>query len=372
MQVLMVPPCYYPVRGGTETVVRNLSMSLNRKGIHTDVMTFNMDQDRNPKWHGKTEIIDGLTVFRIPALNWHPFFNSNKVTSNINFIPGRFQKILRDYDIIHFHEYDFSFPFFSLLLRKPKIIHCHGIDTNFFEKYRSGRMLLKRLADFYVSITFQMTNHLIALGISHDKIIRIPNGINTELFTPRGEKEENLILFVGRISHIKGLDVLIESLRYLRDSVHLVIIGQLGWNQKYSEEILESIKKENQKGKHKINYLGAMDQIEIAKWDQKATMLISPSRYEAFGISLVEALACETPVIGSFVGGIPEIIGENETGFLTPSNNPFALAQAIQHLLDNENIRTKLGREGRKRVVKHYSLEASVEKVCRLYKQISS
>jgi len=73
----MVTPGFHPVKGGTETVVRNLSMELNRIGVDTDVMTFNMDRKWNPKWSGKTERIDRTTVFRVPALNWLPIEHSS-------------------------------------------------------------------------------------------------------------------------------------------------------------------------------------------------------------------------------------------------------------------------------------------------------
>ena len=63
LRVLMVTPCYYPVKGGTETIVRNLSIALNKNNVHTDVMTFNMDRKWSPKWKGKKEKIDGIPSF---------------------------------------------------------------------------------------------------------------------------------------------------------------------------------------------------------------------------------------------------------------------------------------------------------------------
>jgi len=370
LRVIMVTPCYYPVKGGTETVVRNLSISLNRKSVHTDVMTFNMDRRWCPRWQGRTERIDGITVFKIPALNWLPAGHSNRITLGINLVPSRFTNILKHYDIIHFHEVDFSFPLFSCLVRKPKIIHCHGVDTQFLRRYYLSKMLLKHLANLYISISRQMTEDLLKLGINRNKIVYLPNGVDTNLFAPQGQKEDNLLLFVGRLDANKGLHVLVKSLRHLEKSVRLAIIGPASWDRKYYLDVLESIKKENQRGKHRITYLGALDQPEVAKWCQKASILILPSFSEGFPVVILEALSCETPVIATPVGGIPEVVKNRENGILVPQNDPFKLAETIQFLLENEDMRIKFGHEGRELIVKEFSLKTVVSKLTRIYEQM--
>jgi len=367
LRVLMVTPCYYPVKGGTETVVRNLSMALNKTGIHADVMTFNMDQKWNPKWRGKIEKIDGITVFKIPALNWLP--NSPRINLGVNLVPGRFTNLLKRYDIIHFHE-DLSFPLFSFLIKKPKLLHLHGINTDHLRRYHLSRFILKNVADFYISISRQMKEDLVELGMARDKIIYLPNTVNTKLFRPIGKKEHNLLLFVGRITFGKGLHILLESLHHLKEPVHLVIIGPAGWSHKYYQDMIKLIEMENQKARHQITYLGALDQAEVAKWYQRASIFILPSFGEGFPVVTLEALSCETPVIATPVGGIPEVIRNHENGILVPPNDSISLAKAIQFLLENEQIRTRFGREGRKRVIKNYSLEAVVKKLRRIYEQL--
>lgn len=308
----MVTPCYYPVKGGTETTVRNLATALNKNGVKTDVMAFNVNQTRKPKWQGKTDIIDGTTFYRIPTLNWMSSLHSVRITAGVNFIPGRFTHILRRYDIIHFHELEFSFPFFSFFMKKPKILHLHGIDYNFLKKHHISRFLLKHLAHTYISISKQMKKELTSLGIPKHKIIYLPNSIDTDLFKPNKRKEENLLLFVGRISAGKGLHVLLEALHYLKNPVHLTIIGP-------------------------------PDPTEVVKWYQKASIFILPSFVEGFPVTVLEALACETPVIATPVGGIPEAIQNDKNGILIPQNNPVKLAEAIQLLLGNKDLRKQFG-----------------------------
>jgi len=370
LRVIMVAPCYYPVKGGTEITVRNLAIALNKNGVHVDVMAFNVNQIRIPKWQGKTEKIDEITVYRIPALSLFQIVQSVKITAGVNFLPGRFIHILKNYDIIHFHEIDMSFPFFSYLVKKPKIIHLHGIDYNFLKKHFISRFLFKHLVHIYISISKRMEKELTKLGIPKDKIVYVPNCVDTNLFKPQARKEDNMLLFVGRISKGKGLHILIKSLRYVREPVRLIIIGPTDWDTVYYQNILNLIERENRKGKHEIKYLGALEPSELIEWYQKASIFILPSFGEGFPVTVLEALACETPVIATPVGGIPEIVENNVTGLLIQQNSPIELAKAIQYLLTNPDMRLKMGYEGRKRVMQQYSLNVTVKKLCNIYRQL--
>jgi glycosyltransferase involved in cell wall biosynthesis len=364
----MVTPCFFPVVGGTETVVRNLSISLNKANILTDVLTFNMNQNRVPSWQGKTERMDDFSVFKIPALNVLGVLRSYKFTMGVNLLPSKFTSIMKDYDIIHFHESDLSFPFFSYLVKKPKILHFHGIDVQFLRRYHLSRMLMKQLADYYVSISRKMVEELLSLGIGRERIMYLPNGVDTNLFKPAKRKEENLILFVGRVNARKGVKILVRALQYLETPAKLVIIGPM--DETFKPEIMTLITDMNQKGKHKIEYLGAMSNTDAIKWYQQSSLFVLPSFAEGFPMTILEALSCETPVIATCVGGIPEIVKDNTTGILIQPDNPVALAQVVQNLLENRQAIIRLGREGRKQVVQHYSLEASVKKLCALYRQL--
>ena len=373
MRVLMVTPCYYPVKGGTETTVRNLTMILNKNGIQTDVMAFNVNQNRKPKWQGKMEKIDGIKVFRIPALNWLWKLHSYRITAGVNLIPGRFTHILKNYDILHFHEFELSFPFFSFLIKKPKLLHLHGIDYVSLRRHHISRFLLRHLAHLYISISKSIEKDLEMLGIPRDRILYVPNSVDTDLFKPpQKQKEDNLLLFVGRISAGKGLHILMESLQYLKENVRLVIIGPQDWDINYYQSILKIIEKENRKGKHEIRYLGALEPVELVEWYQKATLFILPSFIEGFPVTILEALACETPVIATLVGGIPEIIQNYETGILVPRSDCKSLAEAIQYLLENKDVRLKMAHKGRKRVIREYSIDNACKKLCAIYNQLDS
>jgi glycosyltransferase involved in cell wall biosynthesis len=370
MKVLMVTPSFHPITGGTETMVRNLSKEINKLGVHVDILTFNMDRKWDPKWRKKIEKIDGITVFKVPALNWLPIVHSPRINFEINLVPGRFAYLLKDYDIIHFHEVEFSFPIFSYFVKKPKILHLHGIRLDYFKRYHLSRFILKTSADLYLSLSKKMKNELITLGIPQDKIVCFPNAVDSKIFQPKGKKSDNTLLYVGRIVQRKGLHVLLKCLNYLKNSVDLKIIGPIDCDRDYSQNILRLIEIENQKGKHKIRYLGTVDYPTLIEEYQKASIFVLPSFFEPFGVVLLEAMACGTPVVSTHTGGTPEIVKTGENGILVPVNNPVKLAKAIDYLLENKDARIKFGKAARKTVIDNFSIEVVVKKLCTIYEKM--
>jgi glycosyltransferase involved in cell wall biosynthesis len=216
-----------------------------------------------------------------------------------------------------------------------------------------------------------MTKELVELGLPNSKIVYLPNSVDTSLFKSGKQKEENMILFVGRISQGKGLHILLKSLQHLKESIRLIIIGPPDWDVNYYQCILKMVEDENRKGKHEIKYLGSKEQSELVEWYQKASLLVLPSFIEGFPVTILEALSCETPVIATPVGGIPEIIKNHKTGLLIPTGDSIRLAEAIQYLLENRDVRLKMGREGRTLITRHHSLEAAAKKLIMIYEQLT-
>jgi glycosyltransferase involved in cell wall biosynthesis len=335
-------------------------------GIPTDVMTFHMNKKWNSLWNGKIAKVDNFKVFKIPGLNWFPIEHSQRFTFRINLIPGRFAHKLKLYDIIHFHDdSDLTFPLFSYFVKKPKLFHLHGFTVDFYKRNFIGRQIFKNVTDKYISLSKDVEENLIRLGISKEKIIRLPNGIDVNTYYPSGKKEGNLVLYVGRITKTKGVHILLESLRYLKQPIDLVLIGPPDWG---FEEISKLIMKA--KGMHNVRYLGILKTEEVIRWYQKASIFVHPSFMEIFPMTDLEALACGTPVVATPVGGIPEIVCDGKNGISVPVGDPVRLAEAIQYLLENKNIRIKYGEEGRKWVVKCFSLEAVTKRLCGIYEEI--
>jgi glycosyltransferase involved in cell wall biosynthesis len=367
----MVTPCYYPTIGGTENVVKDLAETLTKMRIDVAVMTFNMVKKWKTSYKWKIERIGDVKVFRVPGLNWIPFEHSNKVSMGINLIPGSFTRILREFDIIHFHE-DLTFPFFSQTIKKPKIFHLHGwIDECSKEENPIYKFILKRIADVYICLTKKMAENLNKIGVEISRIRVLPNGINTEVFYPASYAEKkDTIIFVGRISQEKGVHILLKSLNFLKNPVHLILIGPSSGNVQYFQQIREIIDKINSNGYHRVEYLHEQERKNLIQWYQKALILVLPSLKEGFPVTCLEALACKTAVVATNVGGIPEVINHMKNGMLVPPNNPFELAEAIQYLLENKEIAAKFAENGRKIVEENFSLEKVAKKLLKIYLEI--
>jgi glycosyltransferase involved in cell wall biosynthesis len=366
----MVTPGYYPIKGGTETVVQDLTVELNRRGVIADVLTFNMCQKWKPKWNMKTETTSDYKIYRIPALNWFPIHSSG-INLDINVMPGRFTQLFRQYDIIHFHgSDDVTFPTFSFLVGKPKIMHSHGFnDFRTYKRYLN-KFLLRVVADLYISITRQHAGELNELGIPKEKIIYLPNSVDTTVFSPAGERIGNLVLFVGRIQHVKGLHVLLKALRHIKKPVSLIVAGPPVLPLEYFHNIMNAIEESNRIGPHTIKYLGSMDRDDLVQWYQKAAVLVCPSLGESFGIVNAEALSCGTPVVATNVGGIPEVVHNYENGILVPVNDYLKMAESIQYLLDHEDIRNRFGMEGRRSVLENYSRDRVTARLVEIYERL--
>ena len=368
MKVLMVTPFYSPVIGGTESFIQSTSLKLNEIGIQTDVLSLDFDDNLHPLWKNVEGHMDRSTIIKIRCIRAIRLLKLVQV----GMIPGPFQTLMREYDIIHYHnETDLSLPFFSFFIKKPKIMHCHCLDVSypFYKKNPASRQVFKKISNMYIAVSRSIQRLLIDLGIPNNKIRIVPNGVDTDVFRPNNkDKASNSLLFVGRIVPNKGLHILLKSLEHVRTPVTLEIIGpSSSFYPEYYDEILTSINTVNETTIHKISFLGPQTKAEMVRWYQRATIFVCPSLSEPFGIVNLEALSCGTPVIASSVGGIPEVVKDNKNGILVPSGAPVELADAIQSLLDNQNLRSVFGEEGRESVVKNFSSEAIAMHLLKIY-----
>lgn len=359
MRVLMITPGYHPIRGGTETMVENLSVELNKLGVSTDVLTFNMDRKWQSKPYTKQEEVRGVKVIRVGAFNFISRLPLHSLV-NIHVVPMEFQKYLKSYDILHYHETELSFPFFSLFVKKPKILQPHEMFFRRFRKYGLTRWIFNHAADLYLALTEQIKTELLELGVLESKIRYYPNSVDTDIFHPGKDKLKDTLLYVGRIIPRKGLHVLLKALGHLRRPVHLIVIGPPEHGSSYFQSVMQQIEIVNSKGKHKVSYLGNVDQAELVEWYRKASLFVLPSINEPFGIVLLEALASGTPVISTRSGGIPYAVKDGENAMLiSERNDPVDLAKAIEYLLENDQVRSKFELNGRKWVCQNYSLHVA-------------
>jgi len=369
----MLSPSYQPIIGGTEKVVRDLTNRLNFKGIRTDVMTFNMDKKWEPKWRWETQLQDGHLIYRVPAANPLRISRFAGPLLMLHVFPSPTAlKEMDGYDILHMHDaVDLTFPLACCRLRKPKIFHCHTFSEA-FSSYRRNpltRELLMKIADAYVAPSRGTKELLFQLGISSEKIHVIPNGVDEDVYRPdESQRSGSLIVFVGRFDERKGLVTLLDSLKHIKSHVTLVIIGP-SYDDEYSQMVLRKIAEANRT--QRTIYLGVLSESDILQWLQRATLLVCPSSSESFGIVCVEAIACATPVVASDIGGLNDIIINQENGLLVKSGDTVELAEAIQFLLDNPRTSRRLGKQGRIVFERRFTLSAVTDAFSKLYVEMS-
>lgn len=119
-----------------------------------------------------------------------------------------------------------------------------------------------------------------------------------------------------------------------------------------------------------VRWLGVLPQVELPRYYGAADVFVLPSRYELFGIVMLEAMACGVPVVATRFGGLAEVIAHGETGFLVDPTDTTELAEAIEALVCNGELRGEMGRRARRAVEERYSWDASARLHEELYRRL--
>ena len=197
-------------------------------------------------------------------------------------------------------------------------------------------------------------------GADASRIAVVPCGIDLELFAPM-EKEfarnklglkdgERVILFVGRIEPLKGIDILISAAAQLHEDENFIVLI-VGGDARASAEIEQLRAQAEHLGVgHHIAFVGSVEHSQLPLYYNAADVCVVPSYYESFGLVAVESMACGTPVVASRVGGLTATVQDGETGYLIPWRCPEPFAERLELLLDNDELRASFGRAGREAV----------------------
>jgi len=200
--------------------------------------------------------------------------------------------------------------------------------------------------------------------VNTDRVITIPPGVDTSHFYPIPKDEareyigapsdKSMLLFVGRIEPLKGLETLLEAVALLvaresrrRGCYCLAVIGgdPDADPEEMSAEMARMKELRTVKGiSDMVTFLGKRDQDTLQYYYSAADIVIVPSQYESFGLVALEAMACGTPVVASETGGLAFLVKHGETGYHVPTNDPAALAEKLELLLENQELRLNMGR----------------------------
>lgn len=291
-------------------------------------------------------------------------------------------QLIQDYepDIVHAH-YASSYGLLGALSRfHPFILSVWGSDVfdfpniSFLHK-RIFRFNLKK-ADVICSTSYIMEKEI--KKYTSKNVSVIPFGVDLNAFRPMPVHhvfKPNAIV-IGTIKALEkkyGMEYLIDAFALLKKrlagySLNLLIVGKGTLDSELKARV-NSLGIEGQ-----TIFTGYIPPIDIPSYHNMLTISVFPSidDSESFGVAAVEAMACEKPVVVSDVGGLPEVIENQVTGLVVPPKNVEKLADAIEILVKNEQLRISLGKEGRKRVERLYKWEDNLDAMIHLYEETLS
>ncbi len=227
------------------------------------------------------------------------------------------------------------------------------------------------LSNKVVAVSKQVENYLKEKGVKKDKLTTIYTGVDTEKFKPGNgilKKELNLdensiiIGIVAVLRNAKRHKDLLEAVSRIDDNIHLVIVGDGPQEQNIKKIILEKNISD------RVTMLGHREDVEKILPD--FDIFVLPSNMEALGTSILEASSCGVPCIGSRVGGIPECIIDNKTGFLFENQNIDDLKTKLNILIKDKNKREEFAKSARELVLKNFSVSSMVKNTQQLYESL--
>jgi len=387
MRILQITPTFVPSKfGGVKNVSYNLSKALERRGH--EVMVYTTDADIG---YSRLEGIQGIE--NIDGFKVRYFKNvSNLLAFKYRlFLPKGMISAIRgditNFDIVHLHDYR---NFLSVIVHHyakkygiPYVLQPHGSLPRTIEKQELkklydwilGKQILKD-ASKVIAVTKTEAEHCTKLGVPKDRIEIIPNGINLTEYKSLPEKgkfrrkygiknDEKVILFLGRIHKIKGLDFLVNAFADLTkemNNVRLVIVGP-------DDGFLSTLKK-------KINDLNMDDKTLFSdslygkdKLEAyiDADALVYPSIYEIFGLVPFETIMCNTPVIVTDDCGCSELVKEVNCGYLVKYGDVHNLKEKMKYIIESPENGKEMVERGKKYIIENLSWDRVARKVEELY-----
>ncbi len=211
----------------------------------------------------------------------------------------------------------------------------------------------------------------------------IPGGVDLELFKPQPRsvaraslgfrQDEGILLFVGRIQRLKGLDVLLRAAAYLKVDEIVPRVVIVGGQPETSQEMRELTRLQQLASKlgiaERVTFSGAVPHERLPLYYAAADVTVMPSSHESFGLVAAESLACATPVVATRVGGLTAIVRDGETGFLVPWRDPALFADRLRVLLTDRELRDGMAARARGSV-ERYSWQRIADEHLALYDEV--
>ncbi|MEC9272091.1 MAG: glycosyltransferase [Chloroflexota bacterium] len=191
-----------------------------------------------------------------------------------------------------------------------------------------------------------------------NKVSLVPCGVDLSVFRPLDQKTardrlglngERILLYVGRVEPLKGLDLLVETAAQMdsEDGVRMMVVGADANGGQEMDRVKQLAKERDLEDQ--IDFVGQVDHLELPLYYNAADVCVVPSYYESFGLVALESMACGTPVVATRVGGLSTIIQHGRTGYLKPWRCPDAFANSVEMLISSDSLQQSMGEAARQR-----------------------
>lgn len=390
MKILHVAHTFYPCLsfGGVVNAAYQIGLEEVKNGHDVHVYSTDTCKERLELDNRYNINVDGMNVDYFKNIS-NKFKNLTLVDTPLSAI-FKIKKDIKNYDIIHIHEHRQTLAIITCYYARkyniPYVVQAHGSVLPFFQKEKLKEIYDKiwgfktlRCAKKVFALTETEKKQYLSMGVDEDNIEIIPLGINIEEYDNVDKLEKGvirdkfnistsdiLLLFVGRIHEIKGLDLLIDSFNELKNdtsNVKLLIVGpDDGFEEKLKKQVKE-YELEND-----IIFTGPLYKQDKIKALIDCDIFIMPSQYESFTTSGLEAMACGKPLILTKNNHIHDWV-DNNVG-LTCDYDKIELKNTMFKLINDKNLRMKFAKQGKILIKNQYNWDKICKNIINIYKSI--
>ena len=275
-----------------------------------------------------------------------------------------------EYDVVHSHYWLSSWVGRELSqeLAIPHVVTFHTLSlikmqSRAGEEEQSERSVIETkviaTADRIIAFSPHERDAMARLyAADANKITLVPCGVDLEVFRPLNQKAvrsslglngEKILLYVGRVEPIKGLDLLVETAAQMdsEDGVRMIVVGADVNGDREMDRVRQLAREKDLEDK--IDFVGQVDHDDLPLYYNAADVCVVPSYYESFGLVALESMACGTPVVATRVGGLSTIIHHGRTGYLKSWRCPEAFANSVEMIISSNGLQQSMGEAARKR-----------------------
>jgi glycosyltransferase involved in cell wall biosynthesis len=274
------------------------------------------------------------------------------------------------FDVVHAHWWFPGGLVASVLTgttRLPFVTTLHGSDLRLATTFPFGRALFARVAREGRAMTAVST--WLARGAEQlapgRSVAVAPMPVLTNLFHPGGSRESDLLLFVGKLTEQKGLARLLRAMTQMRERARLAVVGAGRVDDAAIRALADELGLAD-----RIEWLPLLTQQELAVQYRRAALHVVPALDEGLGLTAVESLLSETPVVGFSSGGLPDIVPDGIAGRLVAPGDERALADALDAVLADPDARHTMGVAGRAHAEQRFGAAAASERYAELYRTV--